>query len=512
MNHLPRHGGRMRLLACVTAVATSACSLTNPYIDTRTLNSGAACATAQTCGTVQRFIAVRDAVVKTQEGTRTAYVDRAELNSWSSALAFPLTGLLLYGTATRSSEGARKGILGGGLLMGAAYETRNALISGSPESTYLLAEARLACVVDEAAKYNLTRPDAKTCNAKMDAVTKQIGVVDVLQKPTAEMALKRDTYVTAARSAIAQYTGLDRTISAAADHMQAAARKIVTDTNFQIRTASVSPATATALMKSEMALFQAQGKLDDSRGSQTGDGTTSDQDMAKALNALNEAVTEFAAACVIPEPQSPAAFDSCTTYSPAVPALPTITVSLAGTQLEMSPGATRTFTVTSTPSGTPWADYGGDPTAANAALGRPQIVTLTPTQSQVTLNYTKAVAKETPVILSLYTIGVAGNAVPLTITLKPDGSGKGSVDDAAPAAAPGDIDLTIAKLAQDKCLMKSLDPKLTEPTQLKTKLGIKWRALHPGASEPTSAQLADEAFIQQIKDSAKPPPTECAAK
>jgi hypothetical protein len=501
----------MRLLACVTAVATSACSLTNPYIDTRTLNSGAACATTQTCGTVERFIAVRDAVAKAQEGTRTAYVERAELNSWSSALAFPLTGLLLYGTATRSSEGARKGILGGGLLMGAAYEARNALISGSPESTYLLAEARLACVVDEAAKYNLTRPDAKTCNGKMDAVTKQIGVVDKLT-PTAEMAIKRDAHVTAARSAIAQYTGLDRTISAAADRMQAAARKIVTDTNFQIKTASVSPATATALMKSEMALFQAQGKLDDSRGSQTGDGTTSDQDMAKALNALNEAVTEFAAACVIPEPQSPAAFDSCTTYSPAVPALPTITVSPTGTQLEMSPGATRTFTVTSTPSGTPWADYGGDPGAANAALGRPQIVTLTPTQSQVTLNYTKAVAKETPVILSLYTIGVAGNAVPLTITLKPDGPGKGSVDGAVSAAPSGDIDPAIAKLVEDKCLMKSIEPNPKDAVQLSNMLAMKWRTAYPNGGEPTPAQLVDKDFLKKLKDSAKPRPAECSVK
>lgn len=512
MNTLPRHGGRMRLLACVTAVATSGCStLTNPYLDTSALNKGPECARTQTCSAAQRFIGIRDAVVKAQEGTRTAYVERAELNSWSSALAFPLTGLLLYGAATRSSEGARKGILGGGLLMGSAYEARNALMSGSPETTYLLAEARLACVVDEAAKYNLTQPDAKTCNGKMDTVTKQIGVVGKLT-PTAEMAITRDAHVTAARSAIAQYTGLDRTISAAADRMQAAARKIVTDTNFQIKTPSVSPATATALMKSEMAMFQSLGKLDESRGSQTGDGTTPDQDVAEALNALNDAVIDFAAVCVIPEPQSPAGFDSCTTFSPAVPALPTITVSPTGTQLEMSPGATRTFTVTSTPSGTPWADYGGDPSAANVALGRPQIVTLTPTQSQVTLNYTKAVAKDTQVILSLYTIGVAGNAVPLAITLKPDGTGKGNAEGVASAAASDGVDPAIAKLMEDKCLLMSIDPHPTDVIQLGRMLGVKWRTFYPGGGEPKPAQLTDNGFLQKIKASAKPRPPECTAK
>jgi hypothetical protein len=502
----------MRLLACVTAFATSACStLTNPYLDTSALNKGPACAQTQTCSATQRFIGIRDAVVTAQEGPRTAYVERAELNSWSSALAFPLSGLLLYGAATRSSEGARKGILGGGLLMGSAYEARNALMSGSPESTYLLAEARLACVVDEAAKYNLTRPDAATCQASMNTVTQRIAVVDKLEKPTAAMALKRDTYVTAARGAVAQYTEFDKTISTAADHMQAAARKIVTDTNFQIRTASVSPATATALMKSEMALFQPEGKLDDSKGGAKGEGTD-DQKMAQELNKLNDAVIAFAAVCVKPEPQSPAAFDACTTYSPAVPALPTITTSPTGTQFEMSPGATRTFTVTSAPSGTPWADYGGDPSAANAALGRPQIVTPTPTQSQVTLNYTKAVAKETPVILSLYTIGVAGNAVPLTITLKPDASAKGQDGGAAAAKAPGDIDPAIAALVTDKCLMNSIQPPAKDAVQLDRMLPITWRTFHPGSSEPTVAQLTDKAFLQKIKDAAKPRPPECTAK
>jgi hypothetical protein len=501
-----QHGARLRLLACMAAVATSGCTLTNPYLDTRNLNSKLACAKTQSCSAADRFIGIRDAVATMQTETRTAYVERAELNSWSSALAFPLTSVLLYGAATRSSEGARKGILGGGLLVGSAYEARNALMSGSPESTYLLAEARLACVVDEAAKYNVSRPDAGTCNTRMDVVTKQIAVVDKLV-PAADMAIRRDAYVTGARNAIAQYTGMDRTISAAADHMQAAARKIVTDTNFQIRTASVSPATATALMKSEMALFQPQGKLDDSKPGGKGGGTTDDQTMAQELNRLNDATVSFASVCVIPQPQSPAAFDSCTTYSPAVPALPTITTSLTGTQFEMSPGATKTFTVTSAPSGTPWADYGGDPSAANAALGRPQIVTLTPTQSQVTLNYAKAVAKETPVVLSLYTIGVAGNAVPLTITLKPEAAGKPQEGAAAAAA-----DAAIVKLAEDKCLMKSIEPHPVNAGELETMLRREWRNRHPNEGEPGPADLTGKEFIQKIKDGANPRPPECAAK
>ncbi|WP_157201712.1 hypothetical protein [Massilia sp. Root335] len=514
MNHLPRHGGRMRLLACVTAFATSACStLMNPYLDTSALNKGPACAQTQTCSATQRFIGIRDAVVTAQEGPRTAYVERAKLNSWSSALAFPLSGLLLYGAATRSSEGARKGILGGGLLMGSAYETRNALMSGSPESTYLLAEARLACVVDEAAKYNL-QPAAPACTGKLQAVTQQLAVVRGLN-PAADLRPKRDDDVAKAEGAIAQYLQREQRISTAADHMQSAARAILVNTNAQIRTASVSPATATALMKSEMSLFQPVTKLDAGKVVvATGAGETPYPTVAKELNDLSDKLTDFAEACVRPQPQSPAPFDGCVTYSPAAPALPTITTSLAGNQFDMSPGASKTFTVTSAPSGTPWADYGGDPGAANAALGRPQIVTLTPTQSQVTLNYAKAVAKETPITLSLYTIGVAGNALPLTITLKPDAPGKDQDGTAAAAAAPGgSIDPRIVALAAtDKCLMKSMQPYPTDAVQLDHMLRVQWNNLKPPGAAPTPEQLTGKAFIQQIKDAAKPPPPECAAK
>lgn len=491
-----------RLLVCLTSLAMSGCStVMNPYLPLKTAPNAPACAGSQTCAPVDRFKEIRDGVAATQDQARKSYTDRALINSWTSALAFPLTGALLYGGATRGSEGARKGILGWGLALGAGYEARNALLAGSPESAYILAEARLACVVDEAGKYNLKAPDA-SCGQKQTDLVSQIDRVQGL-KPSAEMSVKRDAYVTRATGALTAYAQRDQTISDAADHMQAAARKIVVDTNFQIKTASISPSVATALLRSDLAIIQPGSKLDDSKAGPTGSGT-SDQEMAMELNKLVDRLSAFAQACVMPQPSSPAAFDGCTTYSPAVPPLPTLTTSLPGKEFSMSPGGTTSFTVTSQPSGTPWADFSGDVSVAMAALGRPQIVTLTPTQSQVTLTYANAVEKESTVVLNITTLGVAGNALPLTITLKPKPGAQPQPPvppvPAAPAvavaAAAGDPKL--AALKTDPCLMQilKLDASATE-ADLRARLETQWRAY--GNVNPAVDAITATAFVAKIK-------------
>lgn len=503
------HRHAVSAFACPVLLAISACTtVMNPYLDTRTAGKRPACAKEQACTPVQRFQGIRDAVEATQDQARTAYVERARINSWTSALALPLTGTLLYGGATRASEGARKGLLGLGLAVAAGYETRNVLLAGSPESVYMLADVRLACVVDEADKYNLTPVNGGACGQLQTALVSQIDKVQALN-PTLEMRARRDAYVARANGALAQYAELDQTISAAADHMQAAARAIVSDTNFQIKTASLSPAAATALLKSDMAIIQPGSRLDPGKAGDTrgGETTTPDHDVAVALNTLVDRLTDFAQACVKPQPRSPAAFDACTTYSPAVPPAPTLTTTLPGNAFDMSPGSTTSFTVTSKPSGTPWADFSGDVGTATAALGRPQIVTLTPTQSQVTLSYANAVAKETTVVLSLTTLGVAGNALPLTITLKPGAASPdpGKTVAAAPAAT---LEQTFGPLKNDTCLMGILG--VTKPYdvhEIQARLATQWRNVDTGT--PTDAQLANAAFIDKLKASGALNPGKC---
>jgi hypothetical protein len=41
---------------------------------------------------------------------------------------------------------------------------------------------------------------------------------------------------------------------------------------------------------------------------------------------------------------------------------------------------------------------------------------------------------------------------------------------------------------------------------------VQWNNLKPPGAAPTPEQLTGKAFIQQVKDAAKPPPPECAAK
>lgn len=494
------------VFACICLFSTSACTtVMNPYLDTSAASNRPACAAEQTCTPVERFKGIRQAVEASQDRARKGYTERAQINSWTSALAFPLTGALLYTGATRGSEGARKGVLGWGLATASGYEARNALLSGSPEGVYLLADARLACVVDEAYKYNLKQPDT-SCGTKETALTEQIKKVQE-QTPTLEMRVRRDAYIARATGALTRYSQRDEIISTAADHMQAAARKIVADTNFQLRTPSISPSVATALLKSEMAIIQPGSKLDPPKaGAPRGEGgATPDAEVVRELNVLIDRLTDFAAVCVPPQPSSPAAFDGCTTYSPAVPPAPTLTTTLPGNEFAMSPGATKSFTVTSHPTGTPWADFAGDVTVATTALGRPQIVTLTPTQSQITLTYANPVVRETTVVLSLTTLGVAGNAVPLSITLQPSAvaPAPGAVADGVPKANP-----KVTALLGDACLMAVL--KVTSPhtaAETEERLKTEWRNTEQG--EPTTDQLTAPAFLDKLKTGPKRDPNKC---
>lgn len=495
---------RIMLCVCMPSILLAGCaSVMNPYLDTSKSASKIPCMRTMTCSVTERFVGARDAVVAVQDSVRQSYTDRAHINSWTSALAFPLSGLLLYGGATRSSDGARKGILGWGLATAAGYEARNALLSNSPEGVYLLAEARLGCVVDEASKYDLRPPEEAVCTAKRAALLEHVGVVEGLA-PSSDLRILRDAYVARAKGALTRYDQRDETISAAIDRMQAASRKIVSETNFQIKTASTTPGIATALLKSNMAIIQPGSKLDPNKAAPAGD-ALSYQKFAAALNTLVDQLDGFARQCVRAQPVSTAAFDSCTTYSPAVPPAPTLLTSLPANEFDMSPGASRTFTVTSTPSGTPWADFTGEATAAVAAMGRPQIVTLSPNQSQVTLHYTQAVKVDTDVVLSLTVLGSASEAQTVTIKLKaaPAGAPPPPV-----AAAPGAQ--TIAALKSHACLMSVLGLKAGDSdAQVKSALEQKFRNL--GQGEPTDAAILEPAIHKKIIGKHTPKTPECAA-
>jgi hypothetical protein len=412
--------------------------------------------------------------------------------------------MLYQGAAHGSEEAVRNRLLKGGLGIGAAYEARNALLAGSPESVYLLSEARLICVASESSKYRVDLPvgAAQTaCNTAASALTeeaealKNSAEVDQSKKPA------RDTLIAKAAEAVDAYHGAVAKLDAGTIQMRLAALKIVTDTNAALNTSSTSFNQALGLMKSEMATFAPATPTTPGPPGGTKSRIPKEEEVAeiKQMNKLAASINSFARSCVRPQPVVPV-FDGCTTYSPAAPLPPTVSTNLPGNALTMQPEEQKSFVITSTPSGTPWATWPGND-AGVAAMAAPQLITLSPTQTQVTLHYKTAVTAETKLQLVLTTLGVAGNATTVNITLKPK----------AGAAGPGtasQTDFAWATYTGDPNLVDALEykPSPIVIASFEEALFARWRTLCPGVTEPADAKaLMTPEFVKAVKSKSKSP-------
>src|SRR5882762_9956986 len=79
-------------------------TLINPYLDVTPLNTAALCPEKTDCGPVSQFRKNQDAVGTVQGNAHDGYKQRAMLNTVSSAIAFPLVGILLYKGATNTTD------------------------------------------------------------------------------------------------------------------------------------------------------------------------------------------------------------------------------------------------------------------------------------------------------------------------------------------------------------------------------------------------------------------------
>lgn len=521
---LPYHFPRLRgaagrggaLAACAATALLSGCTgMLVPYLDPKPLNVAALCGTASgggtlSCDGVARFKRTQAAINAVQVEVHDSYADRARINSVTSALAFPLAGWALYRGVNPGGDRHQDQLLKWGLVVGAGYEAKNALMSGSPEAVYLLGEARLSCVLDESARYRLDFPpetllagcatDARELDLAADAVEQLI-----LQGQSDDGVRAKATALTAAaRAAVARFDGNDAILQAASDAMLAAARHIVSDTNAALKSPSLSLTQATPLMQSQMANFKAV-KSDvpfDPNGAKAA-GSHNTQQLAKLAGELATRTNKFGRSCLPSQPSSTAGFASCNTYSPTAPPIPQIMTTLAEESPSMEPGSKLSFIATSTPSGTPWATFAGDDTVARGALSAPQLITLSPNQTQVTLSYTSAVPADSKVVLSLMTLGVTGNAKPVEITLR--------AAKAAPAVQTPEQDNPAAGTAMNKtltdaALLNKLDlPAGASSATLKGRLGISWRTICR-ADTDDETKLTQAKFVADVK-AGKAPPT-----
>lgn len=507
---------RFRLTAVATLCAlASACSTINPYLNPAPLSPSVtkvpACEgmTASPCDSVRRFQQTQEAVLTLQMQAHKSYSERASIKSLSSALSFPLAAVMLYqGAAHGGEEAVRNRLLKGGLGIAAAYEARNALLAGSPESVYLLSEARLICVASESSEYRVDLPAgaAQTaCNTAASALTEEAETLKSSVEVDQDKKPARDALIAKAAEAVDAYYGAVGKLDAGAIQMRLAALKIVTDTNAALNTSSTSFNQALGLMKSEMATFApatptaptppggAKGNIPPARAAEI-----------KQMNKLAASINSFARSCVRPQPVV-SGFDGCTTYSPAAPLPPTVSTTLPGNKLTMQPEEQKSFVITSTPSGTPWATWPGND-AGVAAMAAPQLITLSPTQTQVTLHYKTAVAAETKLQLVLTTLGVAGNATTVNITLKPK-AGAAATAGAVGLGAANQAGFVWAPYTGDPDLVDALEYKAS-PIVLATfeeALFARWRTLCPGITEPTVDALMTPEFVKAVKTKSKTP-------
>ena len=517
--------------ALLVMLMTSGCtSMVVPYLDPKPLNDAATCSkedgTGQVCGVVARFIQTRDAVKTVQTEAHNSYVDRARINSISSALAFPLAGWALYRGVNPNGDSAQNQLLRWGLVVGAGYEVRNTLMANSPEAIYMLSEARLSCVLDEASRYRLDLPNASAnCTTAASAVEDRAYNLDA-SLPTLtdakDAGLKNQGQALAvkAHAAVSQFNSTEATLQMAADQMQSAARRILVDTNGALKSPSISFNQATTLMTSEVAAFKPSTSVN-TDGAKSNSGPAGK--VANDINALVDKLNAFGQVCLRPQPATPA-FANCTTYSPAAPPASTIVASLAGDSVSMQVGSKLTFVATSSPSGTPWATFAGDDQTAVAALGTPQLVTLSPNQTQVTLNYANAVKTETKVTLNLTTLGVTSVPKSIEITLKTAAAPIDTGTDTGPAPTPNSSMGNAAPkvlgaawteaITKHPDLLKKLNLNNPKPEELKEQLNIQWRTLcNVNQDAKDDNLLLREAFIADVtagKSASNPVPPYCS--
>jgi len=319
----------------------------------------------------------------------------------------------------------------------------------------------------------------------------------------------RDALLANVRDALTHYGSAETTIAAAVAKMQTSARKIVADTNAQIKTPTISPGTATGLLKSNIAVLAPSSPVTAScSGGQKS--AADDSAIVEKMNALTTDLNAFLGACVRPQPASLAAFDACTTYSPAVPPAPTITTVPVDTKVTLKPGDTYTFVATSSPTGTPWASYGSNLTVAQQSLGQVQQLTVAPNQTQVSVTYNKdkPVTADAQVIVNLIPLGVSASTTPVTLTLKAAEKPAATTDPAAGVEVPSQAGkLDYAAIKKDAALMTKLGLAATaSDASVRAALETQWRAACAAnaSAKPTDAKLSDKAFLDAVKGGAKP--------
>jgi len=277
--------------------------------------------------------------------------------------------------------------------------------------------------------------------------------------------------------------------------MRKATRQIVTNTNSQLHSPTFTPTQASTFVQSGASQYFPVSTPGAAPGAKDVDPSIA------AMQALATKLNNFAAVCVRPQPSTTSAFDACTKFSPDAPPPASITTTLASTTVTLNAGDPLSFIATSQPSGTPWAMYASNGGIAQQYLGDLHQVTLSPSQTQVTLHYgATAVPTDTDVALSLATLGGTGSATTVTLKLK-----------AAAAAAPAAAGTTRTDASPDFAKLKADAAVIALPTltsnssgdQVKADLGVKYRALC-GAPASTDAKLQDVAFIKAIDSKAKP--------
>ncbi len=508
-------------LTVLTCVSLSGCaSLWNPYLDSTAL-SKPLCSEGQACSVEDRFQGMRNAVAQAQTSAHSGVTDRAYVETVSSALAFPAAGYLIFrGAAAGGALGnvQKRQLLGAGLGMAALYETRETLLSGSPEGIYLQAEARLACVVNEADRYTVDYPAqtastdqaraaARTdCDAQSSALQAGLQDVRLLQQNkkdlTDPLGLQLPDIIAAAQKALDDYASTPASLQDAVYAMRGAANRIVVDTNGQLKLPGVSPATATPLLQSALTQVTAVSAKIPTASTQQAAGGAGDND--RTVVKLSESTTAFIGHCLRPHPATSGGFGSCTTYSITAAPLPTMTTTLSGNAASLAPGKSLSFLATSSPTGQPWATVLGDVSSAQAAIEQVQQQTISPNQTQVTVNYKNAVAVDTPLTLSIAPMGTSAAAVTVTVTLlakaAPNGAAQTGGTQVGVAGTPplsAVQQAVIMKIGADK--IPGFD-KATDIASRVDVLGTAWRAqCTPAAGvTPSADQLTDTRFLNSL--------------
>ena len=179
---------------------------------------------------------------------------------------------------------------------------------------------------------------------------------------------------------------------------------------------------------------------------------------------------------------------------------------MVNNEVTLNPGDRLSFIARSSPSGTPWARYASNVSTAQQSLGELQQITLSPTQTQVTLSYdkTKPVASDTSVVISLNTLVVPGNATTVTATLKAPQAAAASAG--TPAIADSDLSFGTLSAKQPNVYSQLAGlPVNAGEDAIKAALKTHWKKIC-GAdfSASDEQELLDSTFLQAVENGSKP--------